>query len=287
MVDLCVAPIMTGMTQQTHTSSQFKFHVLASGSKGNAAIVERVDNGASIAVDCGICKRDFFARCEEVGFDPQRIRAILITHEHSDHTKGLGVVLRGLAKQGVHPLLLTHPAVARASSKIGEVLDQDLCDYVPVEPERIYDVAGVSLHVFATSHDAATSLGFRFMCGDDALGYITDTGVVLPAAHNALLGVRILALESNHDLRMLEEGEYPYDLKQRVRSNRGHLSNEQAAEELKLLVHAGLEQVVAMHISQNNNTYRLPKETLEQALDQAGHSARVVVAYQDRPISVQ
>ena len=274
------------MTQPTNTSPQFKFHVLASGSKGNAAIVERADIGAGIVIDCGICKRDFFTRCEEVGFDPTRTEALLITHEHSDHTKGLGVVLRGLAKQGVHPLLLTHPAVARASSKIGEVFDQNLCDYVPVEPERIYGVGGVEVHVFATSHDAAASLGFRFMCDSDALGYITDTGVVLPAAHNALLGVRILALEANHDVRMLEEGEYPYDLKQRVRSNRGHLSNDQAAEELKQLVHAGLEHVVDMHISQNNNTYRLPKKTLEQALEQAGSSAHVVAAYQDRAISV-
>ncbi|MEY8561987.1 MBL fold metallo-hydrolase [Eggerthellaceae bacterium 3-80] len=274
------------MTHQTSSNTYFKLHVLASGSKGNASIVERADTGEGIVIDCGICKRDFFVRCEEVGFDVYRIKAILITHEHSDHTKGLGVVLRGLAKLGVSPLLMTHPAIVGASTQLDEVISKNLCTYMPIEPQRLYEVSDICLHVFATSHDAVASLGFRFMCGDDALGFITDTGVVLPEAHNALLGVRILALESNHDIDMLEKSEYPYNLKMRVQSNRGHLSNDQAAVELSQLLHAGLEQVVAMHVSQNNNTYRLPVETLQRVLSQADHPACVRVAYQDRVVSV-
>lgn len=80
-----------------------KLHVLASGSKGNAAIVENAATGSGVLIDCGICKRDFLERCDEAGFDPARIDAVLITHEHGDHTKGLGVVLRGLAKLGCAP----------------------------------------------------------------------------------------------------------------------------------------------------------------------------------------
>ena len=88
-------------------------HVLASGSRGNAAVVEDAATGAGVLVDCGICKRDFFARCEEAGFDPARLAAVLVTHEHTDHTKGLGVVMRGLAKLGVEPTV--YAAAGRAS----------------------------------------------------------------------------------------------------------------------------------------------------------------------------
>lgn len=274
------------MTNKANSHIHLKLHVLASGSKGNASIVECADTGEGFVVDCGICKRDFFARCEEVGFDTQRIRAFFVTHEHSDHTKGLGVVMRGLAKQGIRPLLLTHPSIVRASSKVDEVVSQKLCDYVALAPNQIYQLSNVYVHPFKTSHDAVASFGFRFMYGKDALGYITDTGIVLPEAHNALLGVRILALESNHDICMLNEGDYPYDLKRRVQSDRGHLSNEQAADELAALLHVGLEQVVAMHISQNNNTYRLPAQMLQRKVNEAGYTTQVCVAYQDRVVSV-
>lgn len=120
---------------------------------------------------------------------------------------------------------------------------------------------------FATSHDAAASFGFRVEAPDgDALGYITDSGIVTSTAHSALRDVRILALESNHDERMLQSGDYPYVIKQRIASEFGHLSNLQATEELAALITesraAGLrtpEAVVAMHISQNNNDYDLPR----------------------------
>ena len=122
------------------------------------------------------------------------------------------------------------------------------------------------------------------------LGYVTDTGIVTEEAWEALAGVRLLALESNHDARMLATGPYPYPVKRRIASNRGHLSNEQAAEALARLVHEGLEQVVAMHVSQENNTYRLPRETLAAALDAAAPElsgqVRVSVAFQDRPITI-
>lgn len=95
-----------------------KLHVLASGSKGNAAIVENATTGAGMLIDCGICKRDFLERCDEAGFDPARIDAVLITHEHGDHTKGLGVVLRGLAKLGCAPTVYVNQACIDASSRL-------------------------------------------------------------------------------------------------------------------------------------------------------------------------
>lgn len=100
-----------------------KLHVLASGSGGNAAIVENGRTGEGVLIDCGICKRDFFERAGEAGFDTAKLRAVLITHDHSDHTKGLGVVLRGLAKAGCFPEVLASRAVYAASRPVREAAE--------------------------------------------------------------------------------------------------------------------------------------------------------------------
>lgn len=265
---------------------RIRLHVLASGSKGNAAIVENVATGEGILIDCGICKRDFLSRCDEAGFDLRRLRGVLITHEHTDHTKGLGVVYRGLVKLGVHPTLFTGQAVRNASRDIGALLEQDLCDVRAFAADDTLSLAGFAIYAFATSHDAVQSFGFRIECGGDAIGYVTDTGVVTPQAHEALGGCRLLAIEANHDRTMLAEGPYPYPLKRRIASERGHLSNEQAAEELASLLHDGLTAVVAMHVSENNNDYELPVATLRKALACEGHGAAVHVARQRSLVSI-
>ena len=161
--------------------------------------------------------------------------------------------------------------------------------------EHVIGAAGLRVLPFATSHDAAASFGFRIEAPDgDALGYITDSGIVTSAAHAALRDVRILALESNHDERMLKNGDYPYIIKKRIASELGHLSNPQATEELAALITesraAGLrtpETVVAMHISQNNNDYDLPRAALEEGLAIANGNARILCGYQGRLTSVK
>ena len=160
----------------------------------------------------------------------------------------------------------------------------------------VIEAAGVRVIPFATSHDAAASFGFRIedAADGDAIGYLTDSGVVTPAAHAALADARILALESNHDPKMLAAGPYPYVVKQRIASDAGHLSNGQAAAELAALVSASRaagqrepQTVVAMHISQNNNEYSLAKRTLEAALAEANCAADVLCGYQARLTSVR
>ena len=250
-------------------------HVLASGSRGNAAIIEDTVTGAGVLVDCGICKRDFFARCGEAGFDPANLAAILVTHDHTDHTKGLGVVLRGLAKLGIEPALYVDDAVRAASKEVGAL--EGTCDLRPFAAGDALSLAGMQVHAFRTSHDAAASCGFRLEGAGDAVG----------EADEALRGVRLLALESNHDVQMLKDGPYPYPVKRRVGSDFGHLSNEQAADELEALLSDALEQVVAMHISQNNNTYRLPGDALSAVVARANHPATVQVAYQTMLVSVR
>lgn len=282
-----------------------KLHVLASGSRGNAAIVENGRTGQGVLVDCGICKREFLERTTACGFDLSGLAAVVITHDHGDHVKGLGVVLRGLAKAGVRPAVYASKAVLAASAPLCDaVASVGASCRVFAAGDRL-SLAGLVVRPFATSHDAAASFGFRFdepapsageggalapEIASDALGFVTDTGFLTDGAARALAGVRLLALESNHDERMLREGPYPYPVKQRIASDRGHLSNEQAARALAALAHEGLEAVVAMHVSQENNTYRLPRETLERALAEAAPAlapqVRVTVAFQDRPITV-
>ncbi|MEE0706381.1 MAG: MBL fold metallo-hydrolase [Adlercreutzia sp.] len=295
-----------------------KLHVLASGSGGNAAIVENGRTGEGVLIDCGICKRDFFGRAGEAGFDAARLRAVLITHDHSDHTKGLGVVLRGLAKEGCVPEVFASRAVYDASRPVRDAAESVGAPVAHFVGGDVLSVAGLTVRPFHTSHDAAESFGFRFdeeapeppmaaARGEaparagaadnatpheelDSLGFMTDTGMVTDAAWEALAGVRLLALECNHDSRMLETGPYPYVIKQRIASNVGHLSNVQSREALARLAHENLRHAVAMHVSQENNTYRLPRETFEAALTDENGTRRfateVSVAYQSRLVSI-
>ena len=260
--------------------------VLASGSKGNAAIVRNTSTGRGILIDCGICKRDFMSRCDELGFDPRNIEAIFISHEHTDHTKGLGVVLRGLEKSGARPLLYASQAVSGASGPIQEVCygvgarGGAIVEHRAFRAGDAIGAAGMQVHVFPTSHDCSESFGFRVECEGDVLGWMTDTGVVTPQAHEALSGVRILGIESNHDVDMLRTGPYPWPLKQRVGGDFGHLSNDQCADELAGLLHSGLEQIACLHISENNNTYGLPKRGVQALLSAEDHPALVTSALQ-------
>ena len=272
-------------------------HVLASGSSGNAAVVENVVTGAGVLIDCGICKRDFLSRCDQAGFDPARIEAAFVTHEHGDHVKGLGVVLRGLAKLGCQPPIYVARGCVANSDALAKVAEAfEVRELATAAGASVIEAAGVRVIPFATSHDAAASFGFRIedAADGDAIGYLTDSGVVTPAAHAALADVRILALESNHDPKMLAAGPYPYVVKQRIASDAGHLSNGQAAAELAALVSASRaagqrepQTVVAMHISQNNNEYSLAKRTLEAALAEANCAADVLCGYQARLTSVR
>ena len=258
--------------------------VLASGSSGNASIVRDSETERSLLIDCGICKREFFMRCDSVDVNPLEIEAVLITHAHTDHTSGIGVVMRGLAKLGCTPSIYTHPATRAASKPIAEtekLLEQR--DLVQGEP---FEAAGIVVTPFPTSHDSGGSTCFRFQAGGDTIGYVTDTGVITPEAHEALQGVRILSIESNHDVKMLEEGPYPYPLKQRILGAGGHLSNAQCCEEVALLLHPKLEHIAAMHVSEHNNTFSLPARELAKTLDMRGHDARIHVARPDRPIRI-
>ena len=235
------------MTPEIH------LHVLASGSKGNAAVVE--GPGGCVLVDCGISRRELGRRADALGLDLGRVTAVLLTHEHSDHVGGLTVFCNHFDGE----LLATAGTVAARSYL--STLPFELVGH-----SDAFDLAGMRVQAFPTSHDVADPMGFRFSTADDALGFCTDTGELGPQAMAALADARILALESNHDEGMLAHGPYPAQLRQRVGGSTGHLSNDQAAEALRTLVGPDTETVVAMHLSHENNRPSVAVRTLAAAV---------------------
>ncbi|MBR3226898.1 MAG: MBL fold metallo-hydrolase [Atopobiaceae bacterium] len=245
------------MTPQMH------LYVLASGSKGNAAVVAGPDG--SVLVDCGISRKALHERASEIGCDLSDVKAILVTHEHSDHTSGLRVIRNHF----------DGPLYATAGTATGRKGLTEL-SFTLVDHDAALDLCGMRIQAFPTSHDVNDPMCFRFevrgnsQTGDDevldALGWVSDTGYLTDEALDALYGCRILGLEANHDERMLAGGHYPAYLKARIASESGHLSNKQAASALPHLVTSHTETVVALHISQENNRPSLAVRALAEAV---------------------
>lgn len=236
--------------------------VIASGSSGNASLVQCA--GHAVMIDCGITRKAFLAGCTQAHIDPASIHSILLTHEHSDHTKGLGVVLRAMNKMGTRPNLFALDGVL---SRVPHIDKVEGLYYPQVIPEgKNFSLENFTIRTFPTSHDAFSPVGFRFMSDDDALGFMTDSGRVLDEAEKSLQDCRILAIEANYDHAMLVNGPYPRSLKMRIDSDKGHLSNDQCAREVQKLASAHLQQVIAMHISEHNNTYGEPVRCINKAL---------------------
>lgn len=277
------------MTPQIH------LYVLASGSKGNAAVI--AGPKGSLLVDCGISRKQLHLRADEVGCDLSRVSAILVTHEHGDHTSGLSVVCKHF----------DGPVFATAGTASGRQYLTSL-PFTLVDHDETLELCGMRVRAFPTSHDVNDPMCFRFevcatdLLGDtevlDAVGWVSDTGYLTDEALDALYGCRILCIEANHDRRMLANGPYPAYLKKRVAGESGHLSNDQAAEALPTLVTSDTETIVALHLSQENNRPSIAVRTLADAVgakpvDGAVAESRtkdgllsVCAAGQDRPMFV-
>ena len=251
--------------------------VLSSGSSGNCLWAEA--GGARVLVDAGLSARETARRCESAALRLSDLTAILLTHEHADHSGGAGVLAR---KLGI-PVYATRGTLAALRDSPPDEL---LRIVEPGRPLRL----GESL--WATpirgAHDSAELVVYSLeeRCPDGALAraaVITDVGHAPPAFCEALAGHDALILEMNHDVKRLLEGPYPWSLKQRVRSPLGHLSNAQGAALLASTLHAGLRHVVLAHLSAENNTPDLALRAAAAVLEQAGSRARLQVASQAEP----
>lgn len=238
---------------------------LFSGSSGNSLFIGSAREG--VLVDVGVsAKRIEVALCAR-GIAPESIRAVCITHEHRDHIAGLRV----LTKRFGWPVCGTVGTLEAIAAE-GQVWPG-----TPLVPLSGRVSAGsLTVTPFATSHDSRESCGYVVELPDEQrVAVATDTGVVTPDMYAALLGCDYVYIESNHDPDMLWNGPYPYYLKQRVASDRGHLPNTACAGLLPELVRRGTTRFTLAHLSQENNTPRLALDTATAALAQAGMVAGV------------
>ncbi|MGB4593632.1 MAG: MBL fold metallo-hydrolase [Coriobacteriia bacterium] len=247
---------------------------LASGSRGNATLVHA--DGRGVLVDCGISARECRRRIAEAGLAGVVIEAVLLTHEHSDHLRGVRVLSRSL---GV-PVYGTRGTLVAVNTEL-----DDVPDLIALRAGDSMTVAGLRIQVLRTSHDAAEPVGFRVQTPrGGVVGLATDTGVLTPECAEALVDCDILGIESNHDLEMLEVGPYPYFLKQRILSDRGHLSNKHAAGALERLASDRLHTVVGLHLSEQNNLPGIARGTLAATASSLGLSIEVRTACQTRAV---
>ena len=222
-----------------------RFRSLASGSSGNATLIEGSDglHRTRVLVDCGLGLRQLIARLAVEGIGPADLDGIFITHEHGDH---IGCAPMLVARYGVP--LWTSAGTAQYAAFAGLESALNL-----VRDGQVFAIGGLQLHPFTVPHDAREPLQLRCTDGDRVLGLMTDIGHVTGHALAALAGCHALVLESHHDVELLAQSRYPDFLKRRVGGQHGHLSNVQAAAALGALHHDRLNTVVAAHLSERNN----------------------------------
>ena len=232
-----------------------RFCSIASGSSGNCIYVG--SDNAHVLVDAGISGKRVEQGLRELELTGQDIDAILVTHEHSDHVKGLGV----LARKHQIPVYTTGgtaDAISRMST-LGKLPEGILHE---IQEDQPFAIGDLTIKPFSIPHDAAQPVGFRISCGQQSVGVATDLGKYNEYIVENLQNLDALLLEANHDIRMLQVGSYPYYLKQRILGDRGHLSNENAGRLLCRLLHDNLKAVFLGHLSRENNYEELAYQTV-------------------------
>ena len=265
--------------------------VLASGSRGNTAVLS--SSGTSILIDAGISCRETLRRMRGAGEDPAQLSAIVITHEHSDHVSGLGVLARKL-KIPVYITGHTHQEWQRwvrgpTTRQTALYEDDDKAHLERCELFRAgerFTIGDIEVLPFTIPHDAADPVGFVFRTEGIKIGMATDLGYMPASVKIHLRGCDALVLESNHDLEMLRGGPYPWSVKQRVMSRVGHLSNDSLAEFFSSDYDGGAAFLVLAHLSEANNHPELARQAAERALGGRLNliQNRLVLASQNEPM---
>lgn len=254
--------------------SDIRIVSLYSGSTGNAFLI--CGAGGTILIDAGKNAKRLCMALSDARVDPNEIQAIFITHEHSDHVSALPVFLK---KHPIPVHILTASAYKLANDP---AVSPCLCLHPPIYSE---EVCGMRVTSFPTPHDSHGSVGYRFeMENADGetirIGYATDIGHVSKEIEEGLLGCDAVILESNHDIEMLQTGPYPYDLKQRILSRRGHLSNSDSAVLAARLCTSGTKHLMLAHLSQENNT---PELAFDECFGAVGsEDVSICVAHPDQ-----
>lgn len=241
-----------------------RFVSIASGSSGNCIYVGT--ENTHILVDAGISNKRIEQGLNEIGVKGSELDGVVITHEHSDHVKGLGILAR---KHGI-PIFATKETLEEIEEKkyLGEYPGELL---KPVLPDVEFSIGDMVLKPFSIDHDAANPVAYRIRSGGRSVAVATDMGHFDQYIIDHLQNLDGLLLESNHDVRMLETGPYPYYLKKRILSDHGHLSNDNAGRLLNYILHDNLKHIFLGHLSKENNYEELAFETVKLEINQGDH----------------
>ena len=238
-----------------------RFTVLASGSTGNATIIE--GNDKTVMIDAGLSAKKLDELMKQQGISGQNIDALLVTHEHSDHIKGLGAFARKY-NLPIYANLATWGALER---HVGTISPEKRNVFESGESLKF---GSMDVHTYNISHDAAEPVGYTFEQAGQRLGVATDLGYVSEKVKQQIIDCDVLVLESNHDTELLRVGRYPWNIKRRILSDVGHLSNVAAGEALIELMTDRTKRVYLAHLSQDHNQMDLAMLTVNSIFESNG-----------------
>lgn len=240
-----------------------KFCSLYSGSSGNAIFLST--DKVKILIDAGLSGKKIEEALVSIDENPYDLSAILVTHEHSDHIKGIGV----LSRRYNIPIYANEMTWSSMDNNIGNIsMDNIKC----FKTGKTFEICGLGIESFPTPHDACEPVGFSFYAGRRKITVATDIGHISVELINHIEGSDILLLEANHDIEMLKVGPYPQWLKMRILGEKGHLSNETAADVITAIAEKGTRNFLLGHLSRENNFPELAYQTVYNALTQRGIS---------------
>ncbi|SDZ13063.1 MBL fold metallo-hydrolase [Tindallia californiensis] len=240
------------------------FCTLASGSSGNCHVLS--DGNQQLLIDAGLSGKQIQSRLQKAGMQPENLSGILVSHEHSDHIKGAGI----LSRRFQLPIYANEKTWIAMEEKIG-----------PVKPEhrKIFDsqkafaIGDISVTPYRLSHDAADPVGFALEGHQFKICLATDLGHVPESLYEVACNSDLLVMESNHDVDMLNVGSYPYYLKRRVLSDQGHLSNESAGQAVVEMIRRNVKSILLAHLSRENNFPELAYSTVTGIMAEKGMKA--------------
>lgn len=247
-----------------------KICVLSSGSKGNSTLI--TTSKTKILIDLGTTTSYVEKALEELDIKAEEIDAVFISHIHSDHIKGLKTFIKRYNPQ----IYVTEKLLGLLREEVGEF------NYKLYEDKKAV-VEDLEINIIKTSHDAGESVGFIVTNEDKSIVHITDTGFINSKYHKQLSNKNLYVFESNHDIKMLREGPYPYYLQQRVMGDKGHLSNNQSSKYLCEFIGNNTKKIIFAHISEHNNSEEKVLETFEKELEKNDKKFNnVIVAKQNK-----